>query len=74
MSGLFCYCTKLISLPDISKWETQNVTNMSYMFSNCLKLKSLPDISIWTFKENLQKAFMFEKLNKNVIPKKLGVV
>ena len=52
MSGLFCYCTKLISLPDISKWKTQNVTNMSYMFSNCLKLKSLPDISIWTFKDN----------------------
>ena len=34
----------LKSLPDISKWNTGNVTNMSYMFS-CGGLKSLPDIS-----------------------------
>ena len=27
---------KLNSLPDISKWDTTNVTNMSYMFDNVI--------------------------------------
>ena len=40
-------CDKLISLPDISKWDTQNVKDMSYMFSDCKSLISLPDISKW---------------------------
>ena len=35
------------SLPDISKWNTNNATNMSYMFSWCLNLSSLLDISKW---------------------------
>ena len=35
----------LLSLPEISNWNTQNVTNMSNMFSYCESLKSLPDIS-----------------------------
>ena len=37
----------LSSLPDISKWNTQNVTTMSWMFYNCISLSSLPDISQW---------------------------
>ena len=35
----------LKSLPDISKWNTSNVINMSYMFSGCTSLNSLPDIA-----------------------------
>ena len=34
-------------LPDISKWDTSNVTNMSFMFSDCIFLTHLPDISKW---------------------------
>ena len=37
-------CVSFSSIPDISKCNTQNVTNMSYMFKYC---KSLPDISEW---------------------------
>ena len=33
-----------MSLPDISKWNTNNVTDMSYMFSNCKSLISLPNL------------------------------
>ena len=40
-----CDCKSLISLPDISKWNTKDVTDMSYMFYNCSSLSSLPDIS-----------------------------
>ena len=35
------------SLPDISKWNTNSLENMSSMFIGCMKLKSLPDISNW---------------------------
>ena len=31
----------LLSLPDISKWNTQNVTDMSDMFRHCQSLSSL---------------------------------
>ena len=42
---LFSGCESLKSLPDISKWDTNNVINMSSMFYNCKSLLSLPDIS-----------------------------
>ena len=34
---MFCGCKSLKSLPDISKWDTKNVTDMSQMFSGCRK-------------------------------------
>ena len=40
-------CSSLKSLPDISKWNTNNVTDMSLLFGECSSLKSLPDISEW---------------------------
>ena len=45
--GMFNNCSSLSSLPDISKWNTNNVTDMSYLFYNCSLLSSLPDISKW---------------------------
>ena len=47
MSFMFYGCSSLISLPDISKWDTKNVIYMSSMFSGCSSLISLPDISKW---------------------------
>ena len=47
LGGMFSECRSLISLPDISKWNTNNVTDMCAMFYNCSSLKSLPDISKW---------------------------
>ena len=44
---MFYGCKSLISLPDISKWNTYNFTDMSYMFYGCKSLISLPDISKW---------------------------
>ena len=44
---MFSGCSSLISLPDISKWKTDNVNRMSYMFSGCSHLITLPDISKW---------------------------
>ena len=44
---MFYECSSLKSLPDISKWNTNNVTDMSNMFCGCNSLQSLPDISKW---------------------------
>ena len=44
---MFNKCNKLLSLPDISKWKTNNVTDMSRIFSECSSLTELPDISKW---------------------------
>ena len=45
MSEIFNKCISLISLPDISKWNTQNVVNMIGMFYGCYSLIPIPDIS-----------------------------
>ncbi len=47
MEYIFAGCTSLESLPDISKWDTREVTNMSGMFVGCMSLKSLRTISKW---------------------------
>ena len=47
MSGMFVGCSSLIYLSDISKINTNNVTNMDQMFYGCHSLISLPDISKW---------------------------
>ena len=39
MSGLFYECTSLKYLPDISKWNTINANNISYLFGKCYLLK-----------------------------------
>ena len=47
MPLLFYECKSLLSLPDISKWNINNVTNINYLFFRCESLSSLPDISKW---------------------------
>jgi surface protein len=44
---MFKSCSSIKSLPDISKWNTKNVKDMSEMFFGCYSLTSLPDISKW---------------------------
>ena len=47
MIGLFCGCSSLKYLPDISKWNISNVTNLFGIFYECSSLYCLPDISKW---------------------------
>ena len=37
MNFMFNGCTSLYSLPDISQWNTNNVTDMNNMFYGCSK-------------------------------------
>ena len=45
MSDMFGNCKNLSSLPDISKWNTNNVTDMDNMFAGCNKLSHIPKLS-----------------------------
>ena len=42
MSSMFNYCNTLSSLPDISKWDTSKVTDMSEMLSGCKDSLNIP--------------------------------
>ena len=68
---MFHYCQYLSSLPDISKWNTQNVKDMNSMFCYCKLLSSLPDISKWNTQNVTDMREMFSGCNQNLnIPKK----
>ena len=77
MNSMFYGCSSLTSLPDISNWNTINVTNMSEIFSKCSSLSSLPDISNWNtinvinmsdmFYECSSLLFLSDNLNRNTI-------
>ena len=47
MSYMFYSCLSLISIPDITKWNTHKTKDMSNMFNGCLSLTVLPDLSKW---------------------------
>ena len=46
---MFNGCYSLISLPDISKWNTSKVKyfGINNIINGCISLISLPDISKW---------------------------
>ena len=60
-SYMFFECKSLISLPDISIWNTNNVINMSYMFCGCKSLISLSDISKWNTNNIIDMGYMFSE-------------
>ena len=65
---MFYNCYSLISLPDISEWNTRNLTITNSMFYNCNSLKSFPDISKWNISKIAKKDSMFAGVDENIIP------
>ena len=63
MNDMFSLCNSLISLPDLSKWNTSNVKYMSNLFSYCNSLISLPDISKWNTSNVTDMSEMFSGCN-----------
>ena len=47
MSHIFEGCSSLMTIPDISKWNTYNIITMNNMFRDCKLLSLLLDISKW---------------------------
>ena len=58
---MFYDCSSLISLPDISEWNTKNVTHMNCMFAGCSSLISLPDISKWNLQNLITMNSIFAR-------------
>ena len=58
---IFYGCESLISIPDISDWNMENVTNMFGLFYGCKSLISIPDISKWNMKK--VKKFIIQEMN-----------
>ena len=71
MHHMFYECKSLISLPNISKWNTINVNEMQYMFYRCYSLISLPNISKWNTSnnniENMFKDCLNSLINSSII-------
>ena len=59
MMSMFYGCSSLSSLPDISNWNTNNVTNMWGIFCGCSSLSFLPDISKWSTNKVKDMRYMF---------------
>ena len=58
-------------MPDISKWNTNNIINMDFMFARCKSLLSLPDISKWNT-NNLKNIYqVFAESENLVLSKKI---
>ena len=47
MSFMFYKCSSLKYLPNISHWNTDNLTNISFLFYGCSSLLTIPDICKW---------------------------
>ena len=67
---MFHNCWYLDSFPNISNWNTSNVTAMISMFHDCSSLNSLPDITKWNIKKLKDKEGMFDGCKERIIPKK----
>ena len=59
INSIFSQCFSLLSVPDISYWKTNNLTDMSNLFSGCSSLLFLPDISKWCTDKVINMQFMF---------------
>ena len=50
----------MVEIPDISRWDTNRVSDMSGMFEGCESLTKLPDIENWEFSEEPSIENMFK--------------
>ena len=64
---MFRGCSSVSSLPDISKWNTNNIIDMNSLFFGCSSLSSLPDISKWNTSNVNDMNCMFYKCSNLII-------
>ena len=69
IGGMLSGCSSLLSLPDISKWNTINIKYMSFMFRECSSLSSSPDISKWNINNVKDMKDMFDGCLNIIISK-----
>ena len=64
---LFYGCSSLIELPDISKWNTNNINKLISIFENCSLLTFIPNISKWKFNNKIEINNIFKGCNSLLI-------
>ena len=57
--NMFYKCSSLKSLPNISKWKIDNITNANGLFYGCSSLISIPDISNWKTDNVVNMGYLF---------------
>ena len=70
---MFYNFSSLPKLPDTYKWNTKNVTNMSYMFYGCKELTEIEGLENWKTDNVKNRYGMFDGCSekiKNNIPDK----
>ena len=67
MSCMFQSCEQLLALPDIHKWNTENITHMSNLFNGC-NMTNLPDISKWDTRNVTHLNGIFSHLKMSNLP------
>ena len=63
MIGMFQLCEELEYL-DLSNFNTENVTNMSYMFDSCYKLKEIKGLNKFNTKKVINMDGIFQNLKE----------
>ena len=66
-------CSSLSSLPNISKWNINNVEDMFGMFKGCSSLSSLPDISKWNTDNVIDMSDIFDDCKKLKLSNKIKI-
>ena len=66
LTEMFSNCLSLSSLPEISKWDTSKVVDMSGMFYNCISLTNLTGISNWNI-DNVQNISLCFSIVQNYL-------
>ena len=61
---MFCGCSSLKKLPDISLWNTSKIISLDGLFYKCSSLIDLPDISIWDTSNVMSFKFLFYDCSK----------
>ena len=70
---MFYGCNSLIYLSDMSKWNTENITDMSYMFCDCKSLLCFLNISKWNTSNVTNMSYMFSYIKSlSYLPKFLN--
>ena len=59
LNGMFCGCSTLYSVENLSNLDTLEVNDMSFMFYECSSLSFLSDISKWNTLKVNNMSFMF---------------
>ena len=58
-SWMFCGCEELLSLSDISKWNSKDIINISHMFEGCKNLENINELLLLNTHNVKDMSYMF---------------